>query len=57
MVSTSERRLTISSLARAWEATPRFFVTVVNRRAAARNYSTINRPVNFLWPNPEKTEH
>jgi hypothetical protein len=26
MVSTSERRLTNSSLARAWKATPRFFL-------------------------------
>jgi hypothetical protein len=57
MVSTSERRLTNSSLAWAWEATPRFFVTDINRGAAARNYSTINWPVIFLWPNPQKTEH
>jgi hypothetical protein len=36
MVSTSERGLMNSSLARAWEATPRFFVRAYNLGSAPR---------------------
>jgi hypothetical protein len=56
MVSTSERRLTNSSLTRAWRATPRFFVNAYTQELA-RGYSTINWPVIFLWPNLQNTDH